>query len=123
MVAQISRVDPIAASHASVMMGQMRWRRAMRPSSIEKRSVAIAGRKTSVSLETEFWDEVREISAQRGVTLNRLVGKIDAERKLGHNLSSAIRLFVLDHLKGRVMGTAGEHGPHIAAGSPPTAPP
>jgi predicted DNA-binding ribbon-helix-helix protein len=93
----------------------------MRPSSVEKRSVAIAGRKTSVTLEEEFWDEIRDICAQRGVTLNRLVSKIDAERRQGHNLSSAIRLFVLDHLKGRV--TAGEHRPHIAAGLPPIAPP
>ena len=90
----------------------------MRPSSVEKRSVAIAGRKTSVTLEEEFWDEMRKICAQRGVTLNRLVGKIDAERRQGHNLSSAIRLFVLDHLKGRLMGTASEDRPHIATGLP-----
>jgi predicted DNA-binding ribbon-helix-helix protein len=76
-----------------------------------------------VSLENEFSDEMREISARRRVTLNQLVGGIDAERQQGHNLSSAIRLLVLDYLKGRVMGTAGEHGPHIAAGLPPTAPP
>jgi predicted DNA-binding ribbon-helix-helix protein len=88
---------------------------------VGKRSVAIAGRKTSVTLEEEFWDEMRKICAQRGVTLNRLVGKIDAERQQGHNLSSAIRLFVLANLKGRV--TAGEHMPHIAAGLPPIAPP
>jgi predicted DNA-binding ribbon-helix-helix protein len=55
------------------------------------------------------------------MTLNRLVGKIDAERQQGHNLSSAIRLFVLDHLNGRV--TADEHRPHIAAGLPSIAPP
>ena len=94
----------------------------MRPSSVGKRSVAIAGRKTSVTLEEEFWNEMRKICAQRGVTLNRLVGKIDAERQQGHNLSSAIRLFVLDHLKGRLMGTAGEDRPHIAVGLPQTAP-
>ena len=87
----------------------------MRPSSVEKRSVVIAGRKTSVTLEEEFWDEMREICAQRGVTLNRLVSKIDAEHRQGHNLSSAIRLFVLDHLKGRVVGTAGGDRPHSHA--------
>jgi predicted DNA-binding ribbon-helix-helix protein len=53
----------------------------MRPSSIEKRSVAIAGRKTSVSLETEFWDEMREISAQRGVTAPSRRGLSEGDRQ------------------------------------------
>jgi len=86
----------------------------MRPSSVERRSVAIAGRKTSVTLEEEFWDEIRNICAQRGVTLNRLVSKIDAEHRQGHNLSSAIRLFVLDHFKSRAEGPAGEPRPLYA---------
>jgi predicted DNA-binding ribbon-helix-helix protein len=60
-----------------------------------KRSVVVAGHKTSVSLEDAFWKGLKEIAAQRDVTLSELVGTIDAERDYG-NLSSALRLFVLD---------------------------
>jgi len=62
---------------------------------IEKRSVVIAGHKTSVSLEDAFWSALKEVAAQRDMTLSELVGAIDADREHG-NLSSAIRLFVLD---------------------------
>ena len=59
-----------------------------------KRSITIAGHKTSVSLENEFWDSLKEIAVERGTTLAALVAAIDADRQ--HvNLSSAIRLFVL----------------------------
>src|SRR5262245_39109615 len=60
-----------------------------------KRSVVIAGHKTSVSLEDAFWSALKEIAEQRHLTLSELVGIIDGARKHG-NLSSAIRLFVLD---------------------------
>ena len=63
-----------------------------------KRSVVVGGHKTSVSLEEAFWSGMKEISGGRGVTLAVLVGEIDADRQQG-NLSSAIRLFVLDHFK------------------------
>lgn len=63
--------------------------------SIIKRSVVIAGRKTSVSLEDAFWKGLREIAAERGETLTNLITSIDAERGKFANLSSAIRLFVL----------------------------
>ena len=63
--------------------------------SITKRSVVIAGHKTSVSLEDAFWTALKEVAAQRDMTLSELVGAIDADREHG-NLSSAIRLFVLD---------------------------
>jgi predicted DNA-binding ribbon-helix-helix protein len=59
-----------------------------------KHSVRIAGHATSVSLETAFWDALGEIAARRDVSLNALVAAIDAERS--GNLSSAIRLFVLE---------------------------
>jgi predicted DNA-binding ribbon-helix-helix protein len=59
-----------------------------------KRSIVIAGHKTSVSLEDEFWDSLKEIAAERGMTLAELVTAIDADRN-HPNLSSAIRLFVL----------------------------
>ena len=59
-----------------------------------KRSIVVAGHKTSVSLEDAFWNALKEIAAGRNMTLSNLVARIDAERTHG-NLSSAIRLFVL----------------------------
>jgi len=65
---------------------------------IIKRSVFINGRKTSVSLENEFWDALREIAAQEKVTLSTLVEKID-RRRTNINLSSAIRVFAFNHFR------------------------
>ena len=56
-------------------------------------SIVIAGHKTSVSLEDEFWNGLKEIAAERGMTLAALVAAIDADREHA-NLSSAIRLFL-----------------------------
>jgi predicted DNA-binding ribbon-helix-helix protein len=61
---------------------------------VVKRSVAIAGHRTSISLEAPFWDALRAIAEARGVPVQALIGRIDAERE-GQNLSSAIRVFVL----------------------------
>jgi predicted DNA-binding ribbon-helix-helix protein len=61
---------------------------------IVKRSVRIAGHVTSVSLEAAFWQGLRDIAASRGVSINALIAAIDTARS--GNLSSAIRLFVLD---------------------------
>jgi len=66
-------------------------------SPVVKRSIVIAGHKTSVSLEEAFWQRLKDIAERRHMTLSDLVGAIDAERQHA-NLSSAIRLFVLDHL-------------------------
>jgi len=63
---------------------------------MKKRSIVIAGHKTSVSLEDAFWKGLKEIAAGRDVTLSDLVGAIDSERVHG-NLSSVIRLFVLEY--------------------------
>ena len=63
-------------------------------SSVSKRSIVIAGHKTSVSLEDQFWDSLKEIARERGTTLTALVAAIDGNREHA-NLSSAIRLFVL----------------------------
>jgi predicted DNA-binding ribbon-helix-helix protein len=63
-------------------------------SSVTKRSIVIAGHKTSVSLEDEFWDSLKDIAIERGMTLRELVATIDGNRNHA-NLSSAIRLFVL----------------------------
>ena len=63
-------------------------------SSVSKRSIIFAGHKTSVSLEDEFWNSLKEIARERGMTLGELVAAIDGNREHA-NLSSAIRLFVL----------------------------
>jgi predicted DNA-binding ribbon-helix-helix protein len=62
---------------------------------IRKRSVVISGRKTSVSVEDEFWCGLKEIAFARKIKLGILVSEIDSARQHA-NLSSAIRLFVLD---------------------------
>jgi predicted DNA-binding ribbon-helix-helix protein len=62
---------------------------------IIKRSVVIGGRKTSVSLEDAFWKSLRQIAQGRDETLSQLIASIDANRRFA-NLSSAIRLFVLE---------------------------
>jgi predicted DNA-binding ribbon-helix-helix protein len=66
-----------------------------------KRSIVLAGHKTSVSLEDAFWDELKEIASGRNITRTDLVGAIDSERRQG-NLSSAIRLFVLDFYRNQL---------------------
>src|SRR5262245_30405187 len=60
-----------------------------------KRSIVVAGHKTSVSLEDAFWSALKEIAKARNVTLSELVATIDSERQ-HDNLSSTIRLFVLE---------------------------
>jgi predicted DNA-binding ribbon-helix-helix protein len=67
-------------------------------SPVVKRSIVIAGHKTSVSLEDAFWEALKEIASARDVTLSEVVANIDALRNQG-NLSSAIRLYVLDHFR------------------------
>ncbi|RDV05016.1 ribbon-helix-helix domain-containing protein [Undibacter mobilis] len=67
-------------------------------SPVVKRSIVIAGHKTSVSLEDAFWQGLKEIAVLRQMTLSDLVASIDTDRRHG-NLSSAIRLFVLDYYR------------------------
>lgn len=67
-------------------------------SPVVKRSIVIAGHKTSVSLEDAFWQGLKEIAAVRELTLSDLVATIDTDRHHG-NLSSAIRIFVLDYYR------------------------
>ena len=66
-------------------------------SRVRKRSVRIAGHRTSVSLEDAFWRELAAIAARRALSVNALIAEIDAGR--GGNLSSAIRVFVLDEVR------------------------
>ena len=65
-----------------------------------KRSIVIDGHKTSVSLENEFWDGLREIADRENITLSTVVGQIDRDRT-SCNLSSAIRVFVFNRLRTR----------------------
>ena len=69
-------------------------------SGVVKRSVAIAGHRTSVSLEAPFWEALKEIAETRGASVQRLIGEIDAGRR-AQNLSSAIRVFVLAEVRGK----------------------
>jgi predicted DNA-binding ribbon-helix-helix protein len=79
-------------------------------SPVVKRSIVIAGHKTSVSLEDAFWKGLKEIAAARNVTLSDLVATIDGGRRQG-NLSSAIRLFVLDYYRSRAGADRAGPGP------------
>jgi predicted DNA-binding ribbon-helix-helix protein len=86
-------------------------------SPVVKRSIVIAGHKTSVSLEDAFWAGLKEIAAKRDLTLSDMVAAIDQDRRHG-NLSSAIRLFVLDYYRGSQAGARTESkAPAIGAGT------
>ena len=82
-----------------------------------KRSIVIAGRRTSVSLEDAFWKALKEIASGRDMNVSELVAAIDSERQQA-NLSSAVRLYVLDFYRGKI-------GPWIgkkAESAPPNEP-
>jgi predicted DNA-binding ribbon-helix-helix protein len=63
-----------------------------------KRSIVLHGRKSSITLEDAFWECLRKIADERKVTPSRLVSGIEAGRKTG-NLSSVLRVFILEHYK------------------------
>lgn len=86
-------------------------------SPVVKRSIVIAGHKTSISLEDAFWKGLKEIAGSRQQTLSDIVAEIDKGRQQG-NLSSAIRLFVLDFYRNHPVNTPRTDGARIA--SPPT---
>jgi len=65
-----------------------------------KRSVTIAGHRTSVSLEPEFWEALSEIAAARRRSVSALIGRID-ETRGNRGLSAAVRVFVLEHYRSR----------------------
>lgn len=88
-------------------------------SPVVKRSIVIAGHKTSVSLEDAFWQGLKQIAGERNLTLSDLVATIDTERRQG-NLSSAIRLFVLDYYRtGGAAARSGEAPPQESRESRP----
>lgn len=66
---------------------------------MHKRSIRIAGHSTSISLEPEFWAELKRVAEMDGCSLNHLVAQIDRARS--GNLSSALRVFVVRRLKER----------------------
>lgn len=66
---------------------------------MKKRSMTIAGHRTSLSLEDGFWTELKRIADARGQSLNAMVTQIDNDRDLRVNLCSALRLFVLETVK------------------------
>jgi predicted DNA-binding ribbon-helix-helix protein len=80
-------------------------------SSVVKRSVVVAGHKTSVSLEDAFWNCLKEIAGNRQTNLSDLVAVIDSQRQYG-NLSSAIRLFVLDFYRTQLSESEVGHNAH-----------
>lgn len=89
-------------------------------SAIVKRSVVLEGHKTSVSLENEFWEGLREIAEQQKSNLSSLVRQIDRDRHKG-NLSSAIRVFVLNYFHARAHAAAPALQEHRAVWAEPAA--
>ena len=74
--------------------------RGVKEFAVVKRSVVVGGHKTSVSLEDAFWIGLKDIAMRRGLTLSTQIASIDTTRRTG-NLSSAIRLYVLEHFRTR----------------------
>ena len=71
-------------------------------SPVVKRSIVIDGHKTSVSMEEAFWTSLKESAKEQSITLSELVELIDAERVAGANLSSAIRMYLLDRIQSQL---------------------
>ena len=86
---------------------------------IVKRSILLAGRQSSVSLEDEFWNTLKKIANDRHVTVSELIDGINAQRQNG-NLSSALRLFVLEYYRGKAAEKPGDE--MLGQQPPPTAP-
>jgi predicted DNA-binding ribbon-helix-helix protein len=103
-------MDPASQTIGSQMKWQFRHcratpvainkKRAIMKSAIVKRSVSLSGHKTSISLEDAFWNYLKEIAESRGVSVSVLVAEIQQQDRQT-NLSSAIRLFVLEHARER----------------------
>ena len=90
-------------------------------SPVAKRSIVIGGHKTSVSLEDAFWAGLKELAAARHSTLSDLVREIGKSRRAG-NLSSAIRLFVLQSYRDRANQSAGGPSAQTGQSQPPLVP-
>jgi predicted DNA-binding ribbon-helix-helix protein len=66
-----------------------------------KRSVTLAGHRTSISLEAEFWTALADIAAEKQRPLARIIGEVDKREGRDQNLSSALRVFVLAHYRAK----------------------
>jgi predicted DNA-binding ribbon-helix-helix protein len=86
-------------------------------STIVKRSVKIAGHTTSVSLEDAFWSVLKEIASGRNMSVAKLITFINSKRE-HPNLSSAIRLFVLDHFHIQIDGGTENSSPKVETARP-----
>ena len=67
---------------------------------LKKRSVKISGHDTSITMEDEFWDALKQIAAEKSLSLNQIIFDIDEDRE--GNLSSAIRLYILQYLQNKL---------------------
>lgn len=75
-----------------------------------KRSIKVHDRKTSISMEQEFWDALREIAAERGMTATKLIAEVEAQRA-GANLSSHLRVYVLTYYRAAARRSPRPKGP------------
>jgi predicted DNA-binding ribbon-helix-helix protein len=73
-------------------------RRPKGASLVKKRTIVIANHNTSVSMESAFWDSLKEIAASEGIPINRLVSRIHAKRQ-NANMSSAVRVYILEYYR------------------------
>jgi predicted DNA-binding ribbon-helix-helix protein len=102
-VGRIRQGDPLPQKQARAIAVTDRGQ-AMKPirrpfkSAIPKRSIIVGGKKTSISLEDEFWDALREIAKERQTTLQDLFTSINTGRR-DANMSSAVRVFILAHFR------------------------
>ena len=92
-----------AAIPNQCMKGQRATERPPMKSRLVKRSLDLGGRRTSVSLEDAFWSELKEIAHSQRVPVRKLIAQIDDTRQQA-NLSSALRLYVLEHIRSRGQG-------------------
>jgi predicted DNA-binding ribbon-helix-helix protein len=69
-------------------------------STVKKRSIVVGSHKTSISLEDIFWTSLKQIARERAMTVSAIIGVLDASHERG-NLSSTIRVFVLEHYQNR----------------------
>ena len=76
-----------------------------RGGAIRKHSVKLSGHHTSLSLEEVYWEALREVAREKGLSMTGLIERIDRERD--GNLSSAVRVFLLQHYRGRAEERAG----------------
>ncbi len=85
----------------------------LRPSGVIKRSVTVAGHRTSVTLESAFWESLKHIAEERKLSVNSLIAEID--QKQPENLSSALRVFILDYYMARLPSTTPQGDIHDKA--------